>query len=300
MKESADSPSAQSPTGTHSLAMQTASPALPDQSGMQSCPTCGAATSTVTPSYLYAIGRIEPRLSVEKEFVQAIGRAETAGLTDRQALHTALTQEQNRYLARQLCWVLMIGGVETYLLAPHDPSDLHLLVEAVRPMPHLADLDAVIGLRGPAAPLGYCGGLTVPIVMFEQLYTFEIGAFIDSIPRPEGVSAEHFRPTAEELFRKILQMADNTGATDEHRALNYLVLRYPRVYALAAERHAQNASLSAVEVKPSPLSGARKIVEAIFTFTHRQTDVSEKYFARVDVTELFPFMVSKLTPYYDL
>ena len=39
--------------------------------------------------HVYAIGRIEarfPRLSVEKEFAQATGRAETAGQTDQQAL----------------------------------------------------------------------------------------------------------------------------------------------------------------------------------------------------------------------
>ena len=47
------------------------------------------ATAT-TPSYIYAIGRIEarfPRPSVEKEFAQATGRADTPGLTDRQAFH---------------------------------------------------------------------------------------------------------------------------------------------------------------------------------------------------------------------
>jgi hypothetical protein len=40
-------------------------------------------------SYVYALGRIEPRfprLSVEKEFAQATGRAETVNLTDRQVL----------------------------------------------------------------------------------------------------------------------------------------------------------------------------------------------------------------------
>jgi hypothetical protein len=30
-----------------------------------------------------------------------------------------------------------------------------------------------------------------------------------------------------------------------------------------------------------------------------QTDVVEKYFVRVDVTEEFPFLVTKLSPYYD-
>ena len=58
------------------------------------------------------------------------------------------------------------------------------------------------------------------------------------------------------------------------------------------------ASLRAVEVRASPLSGVRKIVEVIFSYTHRGTDVIEKFFERVDVTEEFPFLVTKLSAYY--
>src|SRR5689334_6640042 len=46
--------------------------------------------------YVYTIGRIEcrfPRLSVEKEFAQVTGRSDTAGLTDRQAFHSVLSQK---------------------------------------------------------------------------------------------------------------------------------------------------------------------------------------------------------------
>ena len=35
-----------------------------------------------------------------------------------------------------------------------------------------------------------------------------------------------------------MQMTDNAGATDEHRALNYLAMRYPAIYAKAAEQFA--------------------------------------------------------------
>jgi PatG Domain len=41
-------------------------------------------------SHIYAIGRIEarfPRFSVEKEFAQVAGRAETAGQTDQQMFY---------------------------------------------------------------------------------------------------------------------------------------------------------------------------------------------------------------------
>jgi PatG C-terminal len=47
------------------------------------------------------------------------------------------------------------------------------------------------------------------------------------------------------------------------------------------------------------LSEVRNIVEVIFSFTNRATDVVEKQFLRVDVTEEFPFLVTKLSPYYD-
>ena len=57
--------------------------------------------------------------------------------------------------------------------------------------------------------------------------------------------------------------------------------------------------MSGVEVRPARLSGTRKIVDAIFSFTNRNTDVTEKGFVRVDVTEEFPFLVTKMSPYFD-
>jgi hypothetical protein len=56
---------------------------------------------------------------------------------------------------------------------------------------------------------------------------------------------------------------------------------------------------SGVEARPSRLSETRNVVDVVFAFTHRETDVSEKYFVRVDVTEEFPFLVTKLSPYND-
>jgi hypothetical protein len=82
-------------------------------------------------------------------------------------------------------------------------------------------------------------------------------------------------------------------------ATYYLAVRYPAIYARAAAAHAGNASLTAVDVRPSRLSGVRRILDVIFSYTHRQTDVTDKYFVRVDVTEEFPFLVTKLSPYYE-
>lgn len=280
--------------------------AAPAASPERPCASCGAPAGANPNSggggFVYALGRVEPRfptLAVEKEFAQATGRAETAGLTDRQALHSVLTQKQNRYLARKLCWVLTVEVLDTYILVPRDTADLDLLIEAVRPAPRPTDVDVVIGARGPIAPPEMCNGLLIPIVVFDQVYSFDVDSLIKSIPKPEKVPAKEFAPTAEELFMRIMGMADNAGATDEHRALNYLVVRYPAIFAKTAEQFALNTSLTAVEVRVSPLSGTRKIVEVIFSYTNRQTDVTEKVFVRVDVTEEFPFLVTKLSPYYD-
>lgn len=258
-----------------------------------------------TPSFVFALGRVEvrfPSLAVEKEFAQSIGRTDTAGLTDRQAMRAALSNRANRYLARQICWILTIEGLETYILRPRDPADFDLLLDAVRPQPSALDVDVVVGLRGPIAPPEMCNGLMVPVVVFDQLYSFDRDALVKAIPRPASIAAnkeKQFRSAAEELFDRILQVADNAGATDEHRAVNYLAVRYPAVYALAAEGFGRNSSLTGVEVRPSRLSGVRRVVDVIFSFTSRETDVTEKYFVRVDVTEEFPFLVTKLSPYYD-
>src|SRR5579863_7567257 len=94
----------------------------PQQGSNMACPTCAAAQAVQAiqpPPFVYVIGHIEPRfprLSIEMELAQVTGRAETVGLTDKQALQRVLGDPQNRYLVRQLCWVLTVQGLETYIL----------------------------------------------------------------------------------------------------------------------------------------------------------------------------------------
>lgn len=278
----------------------TPAPVLPDLSVPPTAPPVEAPP----PAYVYAIGRLEPRfpsLAVEKELAQVIGRDDASGLTDREALQRTLADRANRYLARRLCWVFLIENLETYILVPRDPGDFDLLIDAVRTEPRTDDLDVVVGHRGPIAPPDFCGGLTVPIVAFDQLWSFPRSALLEAIPRPKGSKADdkRFEQMSSELFERVMQLADNAGATDQHRALNYLAVRYPAIYARTAEAYDANASLSSVDVRPSRLAGARNIVDVVLAYTHRETDVTEKSFVRVDVTEEFPFLVSRLAPFYD-
>ena len=197
--------------------------------------------------FVYALGRIEPRfasLAVEKEFAQVAGREDTKGLTDQQALSALLREPGNRYLARQLCWVFTIEGLETYILHPRDPMDLQLLIEAVRPSSRLTDVDVIIGMLGPIAPPEACNALMVPVVVFDQLYSFDVDSLVKSIPHPADMKLEQFESRAEELFLRIAQMADNAGSTDADRALNYLAVRYPAIYHESAERIASGSALT--------------------------------------------------------
>lgn len=265
------------------------------------CSTCGG-KSSMPMSYVYALGQIEarfPRLAVEKEYFQVVGRSANNGKTDQQLLKDVLSNRANRYLARQMCWVFSIQGLETYILQPRDPVDLDLLVESLRSGYDPGDIDLVVGVRGPIAPPEMCNGLMVPIVGFDQIYSFSRAPLVKAIPRPEKTSAEKFGPAAEAMLDRIMRLADNVGAMDEHRALNYLAVRYPTIYARAVEQFGQGFSLTGIETRPSPLSTTRNIVDVIFVYTNRNSYFVEKFFVRCDVTEEFPFLVSGEAPYFD-
>ena len=73
----------------------------------------------------------------------------------------------------------------------------------------------------------------------------------------------------------------------------------PERAAKAAEEFAKGYALTGVGVRSSPLSSGRNIVDVIFSYANRNTDFTEKYSVRVDVTGEFPFLVTKILPYYE-
>jgi hypothetical protein len=247
------------------------------------------------PALVYAIGQLEPRfpsVAIEKEFAQAIARSEAAG-TDRTAFYQALHDPANRYIARRLCWVFAVAGIETYILVPRDPADLTLLFDSYQAELHADRIDVVIGRRGPIAQPEMCNGLTLPVVVFEQLYSFKRRELVDAIPMPDDVEqGDHdaFRSSASETFDQILRGTDNAGATDEHRAINYLAVRYPRLYAKTAQMHQRNYAFTGIDAERAPLSGARSLIDVVVSFRSRSSDELEQHAVRVDVTEEYPFL----------
>src|SRR5215211_7624377 len=92
-------------------------------------------------SYVYAIGKVIhrfPNRSVEMELAQTIGQmpeGKTKGLTNPEVAHNVFTDPNNRYIARQICYILTIEGLETYILVPSNPLDFDRLAQALRRAP---------------------------------------------------------------------------------------------------------------------------------------------------------------------
>lgn len=269
------------------------------------CQTCGTSEETQLTSssnFVYAIGRLEPRfptLGVEKELAQALGTAATANLTDHEATHVVLSRPEHFYLVRQLCWILTIESTDAYVIVPRDSEDMRMLLGALRPRPRPGDIDVAVGWLGPFSDGRACNGVRLPTVNLAQLYSFDLNGFIEHLSRPREGSEPASEATVEEVMQRAGQLADNMGLHDDHRALNYLVTRDRSLYAEVARYYAKNYSLAAVRVQVSALSGPRKVMDVVLEFRNRETDAVEKRFAKVDVSEVFPFKVSKWGPYTD-
>jgi hypothetical protein len=189
--------------------------------------------------------------------------------------------------------------LETYILVPSDPLDFDRLAQALRPAPDVGDIDVIIGRRGSMSSPETCNGLVAPIVIVDQIYSFDRDTLIKAIPKRKGVSEDQFKKTGRELFNHIIQVTDNAGATDEHRALNYLSVRYDEIYHRTQLLQDENYSLTGVDVRPSRLTGTRKVADVIFSYENRANRATQKWFARVDVTEEFPFLVSPMKEYFE-
>lgn len=277
---------------------------------------CTCAETQAESGFVYAIGTVEaeyPNLAIERE-MQALGHAMNVEIDvdpdmpmrpteDRLWQYEVLSRDPKRtkYIARQLSWRLTVEDVPALVLTPRDPSDYDELINCLKrpkyPRPSEGrsrargrsrpstghgisrpeDLDVVIGVRGSQTADG---------IEVTADHIFSIS--------PERHAMLHHSA----LFGYLVQLADNTGMTDQDRAYNYLLARYdfnPDKFNLDG----QDYQLAGAPTFVSRLSGGNRIVDVILRFRGPQSFMERKYFLRVDVTHEFPMIVTGLNPYLD-
>lgn len=272
------------------------------------CSCGGAGNRSANPTFVYAIGTVEvlfPDDSLEEELQYIAQEHKIQGQpTSHQWLHDTLSLPQSRFIARSLNWLLTIEKQQPYALKLREVSDLPYLIECLKRSHQQLDLDLVIGVTDLSWPKINCRGTNLPALVVDQIMPFTANELVSRFPKPKGVKTAEtpkaFENTAHDVFNRIRQMADNVGATDEHRALNYLSIRYEPLYTLVWEMENRGFVFQKFPVIRSRLAGTRKIIDVIFEFQNRNnTFFIEKFFVRVDATSPWPMIATHLQPYLD-
>lgn len=256
--------------------------------------------------HVYAIGRIKPffpALDVEKEYKQLIPKPlppELNGAQEDRLLQWVL--RHNPFLAHAMGWAFLIGNVSTYLLQPATTLVLEAFVTSIVPESATEEqYNVVLGAQDPAASLEAGREGPLPGVTVNRTFGFTLSDLVRSVElslRQQGVSPMPTPAQITTLFDNLLQLANNTGDAAEHRALNYVSVNYPEIYVPQSSGGSQ-PYFSGVETRPSPLGGARSIIDVILKYTSPTNGLVSKSYTTVDVTGQFPFLVLPLQPYFE-
>jgi hypothetical protein len=253
--------------------------------------------------HVYAIGRIHhffPAMDIRKEYLQLLQEQPPGDpSTEDQSLQQVL--KQHPFLAREMGWSFLIGNVETYHLSAAAPDVLDQLVTSICPKdPALTTYDVIVGAQEPTLSSELPG---VAVNWTFQFTLQELAVSVVATLRKQGVQSPPSKEYILGVFDDMLQLANNAGDADEHRALNYVSVNYPDVYiaqGTAQEQTSQAPALFAgVETRRSELGGGRTIIDVILRFQSQSTGLTTRYFTSVDVSGQFPFLVAPLGPYFE-
>jgi hypothetical protein len=200
----------------------------------------------------------------------------------------------------RVCYVFHVGGLAAYVVVPTGAHVRDELLEGLVRSEKPDSYCLLIGRRGPVCRPEMCGGLLAPVIACDQLYSFDMDEWRSILETAVGtalgarkIKAETFAATARDVFDRVSTSLENLGATDEHRALNYLLMQHPGLFLAVAERSGKQV-LDRIETRLVQGAGARRMVLVIVTFLDVTTGVPERLFCRVDVTEEWPFLADDI------
>lgn len=263
------------------------------------CDECAAREAATAETFVYAIGQIEmrfPTIGIEREYQQRQAHLPPPSGDMPRGVRIRRVLEANPHLTARACYLLTVSGIPAYVLVPGSPLLRDGLLEAVENIGAPDRWCLVIGRRGPIAQADTCAGVLAPIAFCDQLYTYSQDDWIESLAtQVRGAlgkrtgSVDALRVGAQEIFDRVARSTENVGATDAHRALNYIMLQHPGVFLATAER-AGRKELTRIETRLAQGVGGRRVVAVILVFVDLATGVPERLFTRVDVTEEWPFI----------
>jgi hypothetical protein len=149
----------------------------------------------------------------------------------------------------------------------------------------------------------------LPTVHADQVLAFTLQDFAAELPGDEKSANDkpaaargtagraELEAVVRRLFLRLTRGAGNHGLADEHRARNYLALRYPAIDHAVRQAEAEGKVLAGVDARHSH-STDRHVVAVRLTVRNPRTDITEHYQCLVDVTESFPFLITGLQPVY--
>lgn len=259
------------------------------------CPTCSGKVDTQV--HVYAIGKLTsriPNLGLEKEIAQATGYKSTQNGTYDAALLKILSSKEFEYITREICYSFTIESFDTYAIKITDSFTQKLIIDSLRPPKGNDDIDVIIGRTQGKSE---CNGVILTAVIPSQIYSFDRNSFSKSITKSKEIDEKIFEEAIRQTFDIASRISGNYGVSDGHRAVNYIITRYYQLYELVAHQLLDGSRLISITTRPSLQRGGRRIIEIILNFQNWKSGVQNSFSLRVDVTDLYPFLVSSVNPY---
>lgn len=300
-----------------------ASGTTPTPTGPVPCATCGQPAAASPSAYavggattllgpVLAIGRLRasfPSLGHQREYAEVAAADPDAPITG-SALKQVIEVAENRYLARQTCWIFTVQANDVFSVVPGTDADLDELVDLLSGEDD-GTVHALVGEPATAPVAQGCWLPGLPAITPVQVLSFSLDEFVSTLGDNYDASRDssagggnptrddpRYRATVQDLFYRLTRRADSTGFADDDRARNFLALKDPAVYALTWDRANNGQNLIEISTRRSVRNG-RRLVGVRLSYRHHQTHLIERFQCQVDTTDLFCFKAAGLTPTYD-
>jgi hypothetical protein len=149
--------------------------AWPSPSGWQA-----VGVQTVGP--ILAVGRLRasfPSLGHQREYADAAQIDPDATVTSSD-LADVLSLEENRYLARQVCWIFTVLGVDVCQVVPRFNADLDEMMDTLAAEDD-GTVQVLVGEPAPGRPAPGCWDIDLPAVASVQLHSFAMDEFAEAM-----------------------------------------------------------------------------------------------------------------------